>query len=322
MRVAVIGGTGFIGRETVARLAARGAEVLVIHRGQTQAPLSEGVRTAEADRMDGEALAAILDDFRPETVIDVLAMTEAGTLPVLRAVSERAERYVLVSSADVYGNYGGLIGKEHETPITRPLREDDPLREVRYPYRGNAPAGAEGNAAFFDQYDKIVVEALARSELNLETTVLRLPMVFGPGDRQHRFGWMVKAVRAGGRAALDERAAAWRSTHGYVTDVAEGIALAATDARAHGKTYNLGRSDAPSMAQWLAKVAAELGVTLGIETVPAERRGLLADFADGLHMEYPLMLDTGRIRSELEYADVVSEDEALRRTTAWEEEGH
>lgn len=319
MRVVVIGGTGFIGRETVARLATRDAEVLVIHRGRTQAPLPDGVRTAEADRMDNGALAAILDDFRPETVIDVLAMTEANTLPVLQAVSGRAERYVLISSADVYGNYGGLIGKEHETPITRPLREDDPLREVRYPYRGKE--GNEEERAFFDQYDKIVVEALARSELELEATVLRLPMVFGPGDRQHRFGWMVKAARAGGKVELDERAAAWRSTHGYVTDVAEGVALAATDMRAHGKTYNLGRADAPDLAHWLAKVAALMGVSLEIETVPARRRGLLADFADSVHMEYPLMLDTRRIRSELDYREVVPEDEALRQAMVWEEQG-
>jgi len=319
MRVAVVGGTGFIGRETVARLVAHEAEVLVIHRGKTQAPLPAEVSEAKADRMDEDALAAALDSFQPETVIDVLAMTEANTLPVLRAVSGRAERYVLISSADVYGNYGGLIGKEKEPPITRALREDDPLREVRYPYRGNAPEGADDMRAFLDQYDKIVVEALARSELDLETTVLRLPMVFGPGDGQHRFAWMVKAARAGGRAQIDERIASWRATHGYVTDMAEGIALAATDPRAHGKTYNLGRADTPTMAQWLGRVAKVLGVSLKIDVAPSG--GLLADMAEGIHTKYPLVLDTGRIRSELEYREIVPEDEALRRTIEWEEQG-
>src|SRR5690606_28248971 len=194
--------------------------------------------------------------------------------------------------------YGGLIGKEHETPITRPLREDDPLREVRYPYRKE---GSDEKRAFFDHYDKIVVEALARSELNLETTVLRLPMVYGPGDRQHRFGRMVKAVRAGGTVEIDGRAAAWRSTHGYVTDIAEGIALAATDARAHGKTYNLGRADVPSLGQWLRKVASAMGVSLKVEAGPPERRGVRADVAAGLDLGYPLSRDTGRSRSGTPY---------------------
>ena len=42
MRVGIIGGTGFIGSETVGRLAAAEHEVLVIHRGRQGGDLPDG----------------------------------------------------------------------------------------------------------------------------------------------------------------------------------------------------------------------------------------------------------------------------------------
>lgn len=58
-----------------------------------------------------------------------------------------------------------------------PLTEDSELRRDRYPYRG---AGLEGVP---DDYDKLDVE---ERWLDRGAVVLRLPMVYGPHDRQRR----------------------------------------------------------------------------------------------------------------------------------------
>ena len=76
------------------------------------------------------------------TIIDVIAYTEADTLPLLSAIDGRVERYVMLSSADVYRNYGLLHHLETGTPNSI-LTEDAPLRRSRLPYRGENAASIQ-----------------------------------------------------------------------------------------------------------------------------------------------------------------------------------
>ena len=55
--ILVIGGTGFIGRHLVARLAESGEKVRVAARGERGADLPEGVEQARVDVISGEGLA-------------------------------------------------------------------------------------------------------------------------------------------------------------------------------------------------------------------------------------------------------------------------
>lgn len=145
-------------------------------------------------------------------------------------------------------------------------------------------------------------------------------MVYGPGDRQHRLRWIVEAVRRDGRLEIDAEAAAWRTTYGYVTNVAEAIALAAVDDKAAGRIYNVGEPEARRADELAALVAQAMGWSVEIETVPPEQRGLLWELAERSVLDYPLELDTQRIRAELGFAEAVGTAEALQRTVAWEEE--
>ena len=58
----------------------------------------------------------------------------------------------------------------------------------------------------------------------LPGTVLRLPMVYGPGDPLHRLFPILKRIDDGRPALLlDERMAQWRATRGFVENVAAGF---------------------------------------------------------------------------------------------------
>lgn len=80
------------------------------------------------------------------------------------------------------------------------LVESSPLRERLYPYRGVSiprPYGIN-----WDEYDKILVERVVLGNSDLPVTVLRLPMVFGPGARdaaQRRFFPYLKRMDDGAR---------------------------------------------------------------------------------------------------------------------------
>jgi len=316
MTVAIIGGTGFIGAAVAARLTARGMAPVVVARGEHPVVLPEGALFEPGDRMDGARLGAIFEQHRIDTVIDIFALGMLNTGAVLEAVAAIGARYLLLSSVDVYANYGGLLRRESPVPQLAPAREDDPLRGFRFPYRGNPHRPRGVDAALFEDYDKIVLEEAALGDERFTTTVIRAPMVFGPGDKQHRFRWAIDAVRRGGLIRLDERAAKWPNSYSYVVDVAEAMALAALDPRAAGRVYNVGQGFVRNPIEWLLSFAVVLNTRIEVETVPAAEKGLLFERAEASDLRYPLTLDTSRIREELGFAELVPEREALLATVA------
>ena len=318
MPLAIIGGTGFIGAAVAARAVRRGLAPLVLARGRHPVDLPAGATFAAVDRMDRAALVAAFRAHRVDTVIDIYALGLLNSRAVLDAMAEIGGRYLLLSSVDVYSNYGGLLRRQAPPIQAAPAREDDPLRGFRYPYRGNPHRPKGVSAELFEDYDKLVLEDATRAQTRFATTVIRAPMIFGPRDPQHRFAWAVNAVRAGGLVQMDERAAKWPNSYGYVDDVAEAILLAALDPRAAGRTYNVGQPFVRTPVEWLLSFAVVMHTPLEIETVPAAARALLHERADATDLSYPLTLDTTRIRRELGFAEPTAERDALLATVAYE----
>jgi nucleoside-diphosphate-sugar epimerase len=318
MTIAIVGGTGFIGTAVARRLLARGHIPLAIARGRHPVELPPGVAFEAADRRDGAKLVELFHKHDVDTVIDIFALGLKNTGPVLEAMGAIGGRYVLLSSIDVYSNYGGLLKRETPPAQLEPAREDDPLRDFRFPYRQNnrRPQGVEDD--LFDDYDKIILEEAANADGRFETTVIRAPMIFGPGDKQHRFKWAIDAVRANRVVEIDQRAARWPNSYGYIDDIAEAIVLAAISPKAAGRTYNVGQSFVRTPIEWLLTFGVILGKPIEVLEVPPEKRGLQADRADASDLRYPLTLDTSRIRDELGFTEIVPEREALQATIAAE----
>ncbi|KKB76834.1 hypothetical protein VW29_19550 [Devosia limi DSM 17137] len=314
MTVAIVGGSGFLGRHVALRLLAHGARPLVIHRGNEPANLPEAVLIAHADRTDEAALRAVFGAHDVKVVIDIFALSLGNTQPVINAAARQGARYVLTSSVDVYANYAGLLRKETPPIRPAPASEDAPLRNMRYPYRGNPRRPQGVSEDLFDNYDKLVLEEAAAAA-DLDLVVIRPPMIFGVADKQRRFGWVVDNARPGEPFAIDERAFGWPNSYGYVEDVAEAMVLAALSPRASGKTYNVGQDIVRTAAQWATHLLAILDIDSAVVAAPAGQ-GVWADRADAMDLRYPLTLDTSFIRADLGFAELIDEDIALRRTLA------
>ena len=318
MTVAIIGGTGFIGTAVAERLVLRGLAPVIVARGEHPMSLPKGAIFEPGDRMDGARLGEIFRTHGVDTVIDIFALGMLNTRAVMEAVAEIGGRYLLLSSVDVYSNYGGLLRKESPAIQAAPAKEDDPLRTMRFPYRGNPHRPKGVDAAMFEDYDKIVLEDAAFGDTRFETTVIRAPMIFGPGDKQHRFKWAIDAVKQGGLIRLDERAGKWPNSYGYRSDVAEAIVVAALDPRAAGRVYNVGQDFVRNPIQWLLSFAVMLNTPIEVETVPAAEKALLFERAEATDLRYPLTLDTTRIRKELGFVEPTSERDALLATIEYE----
>ena len=315
MRVLVVGGTGFLGPPVVRRLSNLGHQVTIYHRGEHEAQLPFGVRHVHS----AQAATPIL--FFPEELTElawdvVLAMSPIGerdSSHLMTTFRGIARRVVALSSGDVYRAYGVFLGSEPGDPDPGPLTEDAPLRENFFPYRGTG-----GLPAHLADYEKIHVERIIQSDPALPGTILRLPAVYGPGDRQHRFGPPWRRIADGRPAILIGRAqAAFRWTHGYVEDVAHAIVLAVTTERARGRVYNVGEASTPTIAGRVEAFGRAIGWGGRIAILDESR--LPTALATAGNFAQPLACDTSRIRRELDWSEVTPPEEAFRATAQWEE---
>ena len=316
MKVLVIGGTGFSGPHVVRRLHGAGHEVVVFHRGQTRAELPAGVEEIEGDRDELPRHAERLRALRPDVVLHMVAMAERHGRELMEVFRGAARRVVAISSQDVYLPYGRMWRVEPGPPVPVPLDEDGPLRTVLFPHRNATSPGMAKYRQELQEYDKALVERAVMGDPELPGTVVRLPAVHGPGDPQHRLSGLLKRMDEGRPAILvDERHARWRWTRGYVEDVAEAIALAVLEERAAGRVYNVAWEQAPTEVEWIRRVGEAAGWQG--EVVPAPPAKLPAHLVPDID-PHDLIVDSGRIRRELGYREVVPFEEALRRTVAWE----
>ena len=316
MRVLLIGGNGFIGRFVTTSLHSRGHHLAIFHRGNTGVPA--GVTEIIGNRSELKASAHALKAFRPDVVIDFVISSGAQAEELMNAFRGVTGSVVMLSSMDVYRAIGIGNGTEDGPLQDVPLTEESELRRNLHPY---TPESMQMLRKVFswatDDYDKIPAERAVLSDSELPGTVLRLPMIYGPGDPLHRFYPIVKRVSDGRRHLLfAEPLAAWRSPRGHVENVAAAITLAATDARAAGRIYNVCEEPAFSELEWARKIAGEMQwdgefVVLPVERTPSH---LLRPGNAAQHWT----ASSERIRRELGYVEPVAVDEAIRQTIRWE----
>lgn len=315
MRVLVIGGTSFIGPRVVHRLVSQGHDVTVFHRGQTEGNLPLEVKELLGDQQNLSDFSSDFKRLSPDVVLDMILFTEEDARALVETFKGLAGRIVMPSSMDVYRAYGRLLLLEEGAPDPIPYTEEGPLRAALYPYRPRAT----GPDDFAYKYEKILAERVLMSDTGLPATILRLPAVYGPGDKRHRLFEYLKRMDDGRPfILLEEGKARWRWTRGFVENVADAITLAVTDERAAGRIYNVGEADALTESDWIRSIAQAAGWRG--ELLILEKSALPEYLVESCPYENHLVSDTSRIRRELGYTERVGREQALKETIPWERE--
>lgn len=313
MRVLILGGTHFIGPHAVQWLVQMGHEVAVFHRGQTEAPLPSRVFHLHGDRKRLPDFANDFRNFAPDIVLDMLPLTEQDGRTLVDVFKGIARRALVISSGDVYRAYDRFRRADPGPPDPTPLTEDSPLRDRLFPYHDKS----RGPDDVLFHYEKILMERAVMSEPDFPATVLRLPMVYGPGDHQHRlFEYLKRMDDKRPAILLAKDIAAWRGIRGYVEDMGKAIALCAVNDRAAGRVYHVADPENLTEAEWVRRIAQAAGWSGKIVILPGEHipRHLKHDYDTAQDWS----LDSSRIRKELGYTEPTPPDEAMRRTVAWE----
>jgi nucleoside-diphosphate-sugar epimerase len=317
MRILLIGGNGFIGSPLARELHASGHSVAIFHRTAGSC-LDEDAVTIQGDRNQLSDHLEEIQRFSPEVIIDLILSSGEQARQLMSTSRRVARRVIAISSMDVYRAWGVLHQSEPGPLEPLPVTEDSVVRTNRQLYLPETLRMMQSIFSWVDdRYDKIAAEEAILNSSGAAGTVLRLPMVYGPGDHLHRFFALLKRF-ADGRSSilLADDLAAWRGPRGYVENIAHAIAVAATADQAAGRIYNV--CDEPTLSEvaWQTKIATQAHWSGRFVVLPRERtpKHLLQPGNAAQHM----VASSERIRAELRYKELIDIDEAIRRTIDWE----
>lgn len=303
-RVLILGGTNFLGPHVVRGAVDAGHDVCIFHRGKSEPELPLTVRHVHGSFELFSVDLQELRGFAPEVVIDTVPYRDKNGQGVSH-FSDVAQRAVVVTSGDVYRAFARIWGSEPGSPDAVPLTEESPLREKPSP---DLEAGID--------YDNVEVERMVAA-IDLPTTVVRAPVIFGPNDPLHRLHRYVKRMDDNRPAIiLDSRLADWRFSRSYVENVGHAVVLAASAPATADKTYNVGPGRTLTEREWVLAIAEAHGWDGKVVTAPPA--SLPEHLRVPFNTEQHLVLDSSRIRQDLSYAEHVPLRDALVCAIEWE----
>jgi nucleoside-diphosphate-sugar epimerase len=240
MRVLIIGGTQFIGRQTVDRLLQRGHDVTVLHRHDHH-DLGPGVSNLQGDRGDVRAIEQAIGNGRFEAVFDFVYDWANGTpaeqvIAAAQACEPGLRRYVFMSSIAAYGP-----GLEH--------REDEPLVPADAPNLYAAQKAASERALF-----------RMHAESGFPVTTFRPPFVHGPRQPFYREQFFWDRLRDGRPIVLPDGGDSpiqWV----FVSDLATACVRALEVDEAAGHAFNLAHVEPLTQRRFIELLARIAGVT-------------------------------------------------------------
>jgi len=316
MKILLIGGSGFIGRFVIQQLDDAGHEVTILQR-RIQVQLPRSVQQVLGDANCFEDHQENFKRLSPDVVVNFILSSGMQAERMMTTFRGTAKHIVALSSMDVYRACGVLHRPESGDPQSLPLTEDSELRTQPAYSREQMEMGKRIFSWMTENYDKIPVERAVMSDPELPGTVLRLPMVYGPGDPLHRFFPVIKRIHDGReRILFGEKHAKWRAAKGFVENVAHAIALAATSERAVGRIYNVAEEDSLTELEWGQLIAKQMSWCGDFVILPEERIPIHLVVSGNYAQHW--VASSERIRHELGYQEKITRTEALRTTIQWE----
>ena len=255
LKILILGGTAFFGKETARIFSEAGRAVTLFTRGDRKPSDLPACAHITGDRNDDTDLQKAAGT-QWDLVIDNIAYNGDHVRKALAAF-RNAGHYFLTSTVSVY---------RYSHP-----RMVQPLRKIPSALDSTPPAQDLKDIHWSYANGKWEAEKALRSQRAIEWTIFRPTVVHGPGDPLERGFWYIARMLKGGPLLLPNSGAA-SFVSLYSIDIARAY-LQASQAGAHGKTYNLAQSEIITLRDYVEESARALGIDPDLVNVP---RDLLA----------------------------------------------
>ena len=298
MKIAVIGGTGHIGKNLVEMLVGDGHQVTVITTGRTPAPSGwDGVTFVERAYRRGDAeWTSFLRQLAPEVLVDILGADVPGLYEAVRDVSRQ-----LVVCGSVW-----MFGEPRVVPT---------------PDETQSPCQFAGYASRYAEM--LATQARAKAD-GFPFSAIMPPNICGPYKipldgmggrsievhRSHQRGEPVPLPEPG--QTLVGPCDAW--------DVAQGFFLAIRNPdAAAGEIFNVGSAYALTARQFIETYGRIYGVEIPIRWVSWEEYASSISPDPGAHYHFKghMCPDLTKIRMKLGYQPRYTPEETMERAVAW-----
>lgn len=244
MRLLIVGGNRFLGAELVTQAVHLGHEVTVLSLGK---PSSRVARWLKANRE--ASLAGTFDRLTFDAVIDNIAFRARHVLSLAEALRDKAQRYVLTSSVDIYCNHTAKYCDELQDERLHPFLHSRAIPQWEAYLRG-----------------KRACEIALRNSPHFEKVVVRPAVVVGArdnfmwpaGSRVSRSLFFPLRIADGGPILLRHTDTRLHQT-AYVGDVARALLVAATHPHAAGQVFNVVGDEVWTNERLVYSLAASVG---------------------------------------------------------------
>jgi len=178
LRVLLLGGTGFIGPHLVNRIVTRGHQLTLFNRGRSEPRLFQELFT-DLENLIGDRNGDIssLEGREWDVVIDNSGYNHNQVRATAQLLKDSVGHYIFTSTRAVYADY------------THPVMDED------------APLGIPGvPESDWSGYGplKVLAEREVQEAFPEGTSIVRPPIITGPGDNTDRFTfWYVRVDRGG-----------------------------------------------------------------------------------------------------------------------------
>jgi 2'-hydroxyisoflavone reductase len=178
LRILLLGGTGFIGPHLVHRIVDRGHDLTLFNRGQSEPGMFTELYAGLENRIgDRNGDLGSLETGTWDAVIDNSGYTPEQVGATARLLAGRVEQYLFTSTRGVYAGFTSSV-----------MDEDAPLGMAGVPdteWTGYGPL-------------KALAEREVQAAFPNGTSIVRPPIITGPGDNTDRFTFWYDRVDRGG----------------------------------------------------------------------------------------------------------------------------
>ena len=177
MKLLILGGTRFVGRALVEAAQAKGHDITLFNRGQSNPDLYPEVEQLVGDR-DGGLDA--LKGRRWDAVIDTCGYVPRLVKDSAELLAEAVDQYTFISSISVYSDFSE-IGINEESPLA--TMADETIETVDGETYGPL---------------KVLCEKAIDEGMNGRSLHIRAGLIVGPHDQSDRFSYWPARVARGG----------------------------------------------------------------------------------------------------------------------------